>query len=301
MAELGRWYNGYRFHSNAVEAIFNSDMVLYFVDNFDLAACRFPDRMLDENILSDYGKIMKLFGVGDREKNYLLLDELLTKGEVIARLKPRLDVVRDFDRADFISLLLYMGFVTISGTELTRLRYQIPNYVIEQLYFAYFKVEVEQRGQISIDSEILENAIVALALDGNITPLAGEMEKVMGLLSNRDFMQMDEKHVKVIILTLLYQSDVYFIQSEPEINNRYPDILLLERNPFKVNYQYLLELKYCKKGRGRQGWEEKKEQGIRQVQHYLELPDIKKLENLQSYLVVSNGSEVEVIRVSKGL
>jgi hypothetical protein len=86
-----------------------------------------------------------------------------------------------------------------------------------------------------------------------------------------------------------FDVDVYFIQSELEVNNRYPDILLLERNPFKVNYRYLLELKYSKKSLGQQGLDEKKEQGIKQVQKYLQLPEIKKLANLQACLIVSNG------------
>ena len=110
-------------------------------------------------------------------------------------------------------------------------------------------------------------------------------------------MNMDEKHIKAVILTLLYQSDVYFIESEPEINNRYPDILLLERNPFKVNYQFLFELKYSKKKAGKKGLADKKTKGIKQIKEYLCLENIKRLPKLQSYLLLTDGSEIEAIVV----
>ncbi len=295
--ELAKWYNGYCFNIHSTELIFNSDMVLYFVDTFDIDDCRYPTKMLDE-MAYHYGKIMKLFAIGDREQNYQVLEELITDGEVIGGHGRKIDMDKGFDRDDFISLLLYMGFITIRGRELTRLRYGVPNYVIQRLYFEYFKVELERRAQFTISSRAIEDAMVDLALNNNIIPFAEEITKVLTLFSNRDYMKMDEKHIKAVILTLLYQSSVYFIQSEPEINNRYPDIMLLERSPFEVNHQFLFELKFSKKSGGVKGWQDKKAEGIKQVREYLLLEDIRKMVKLKSYLLLTNGSEVEVIPVS---
>ena len=141
-------------------------MVLYFIKNFDLQECRYPEQMLDDNIASDYGKIMRLFAIGDQEKNFDILEELITEGEIIGQHKGKLDlnIHKRFERSDFLSLLLYMGFITISGNMLTQLRYSIPNYVIQKLYFDYFRIEIEQRGQIHISSQGMTNAVAALAL-----------------------------------------------------------------------------------------------------------------------------------------
>ena len=297
MSEMGKWYNGYRFNVRTKERVFNADMVLYFVKNFDMESCQYPEQMLDTNIVSDYRKIMQLFAIGDSEKNFETLEELITNGEIIGLHSRKLDIDKDFNRDDFISLLLYMGFITISGMVLNEIRYAIPNYVIQKLYYEFFKVEIEQRGQISLDNRLLTEAVRQLALHNNIRPLLEEINKALGLFSNRDFMNMDEKHIKAVILTLLYQSDVYFIQSEPEINNRYPDILLLERNPFKVNYQFLFELKYSKKKAGKKGLADKKVKGIKQIKEYLCLENIKCLPKLQSYLLLTDGSKIEAIVV----
>ncbi|MCP4214096.1 MAG: AAA family ATPase, partial [bacterium] len=117
------------------------------------------------------------------------------------------------------------------------------------------------------------------------------------LFSNRDFMRMDEKHIKTLILTLLYQSEVYFIRSEAEVNNRYPDILLLERQPIEVRYQFLFELKYSKKKEGEKGMAAKRVEGIKQIREYQKLADIKRLPKLQSYLLLTDGTEIEAVAV----
>lgn len=297
MADVTRWYNGYRFHANARETVYNANMVLYFLKNFDREECAYPKRMLDDNIASDYGKLMGLFKIGNPDENYAVLDELINTGEVVAQQQRKFDFDKGFDRDDFISLLAYMGFTSLRGENLFGEVFAIPNHVMQELYFQYFKVELEQRNQVSIPNRALEEAVAALALHNNIQPLVAEMTRALQLLSNRDAIGMDEKHLKVLLLTLLYQSSVYFIQSEREINRKYPDILLLERSPYKVDHQHLIELKYSKKGDGEKGWEAKRQEGITQVSGYLKLTGINTLMKLSAWLVLTDGERVEAVHV----
>jgi len=295
--DIRRWYNGYRFHLNAAESMYNSDMVLYFVKNFDYKRCAYPEYMLDENIASDYGKIMAMFSIGDRDANYTVLDELLNQGEVSARYRRKFDFDKGFDRDDFVSLLAYMGFVSLQRKSLIGDVFTIPNYVMRELYFQYFKVELERRNQITISDRAILLAVETLALESDIQPLMAELEEVLRLLSNRDSIWMDEQHIKTILLTLLYQSPAYFIHSEREMSRKYPDVLLLERSPYEVNYQHLIELKYAKKSDGEKGWAQKKQEGIEQVQGYLQLPSIVGLEKLSAWVVVADGERVEWVAV----
>ena len=298
MADVTDWYNGYRFHPDARETVFNSDMVLYFAKHFDRANCTYPERMLDENIASDYRKIMALFQIGDREANYQVLDDLINSSEVLAVQQRKFELDKHFDRADFISMLAYMGFVTISGKTMTQTRFAIPNHVIRELYFQYFKVELEQRNQLKLPNQTLAVAIETLALQGDLQTLAMEMQQVLAGLSNRDLIKLDEKHIKTLLLTLLYQFPIYFIHSEREMGRKYPDVLLLERSPFAVNHQHLIELKYAKKGDGEAGWETKKQEGIAQVQGYLQLPTIAALPKLSAWLMLTDSERVEVFKLA---
>lgn len=147
--------------------------------------------------------------------------------------------------------------------------------MIQELYFQYFKVELERRNQMTISNQAIALAVQALALQDDMQPLITEMERALQLLSNRDAMGMDEKHVKVLLLTLLYQTSVYFIQSEREMNRKYPDILLLERSPIVVDHQHLIELKYSKQSDGVTGWKPSAKRGLRKcraIYNYLILP-----------------------------
>lgn len=294
LAIVTDWYNGYRFHADAAETVYNANMVLYFLQNFDYKRCAYPKKMLDANIASDYGKLMGLFGIGNRDDNYAVLDELLNRGEVVAQQAEKFDFDKGFDRDDFISLLAYMGFVTLHHETLSGEVFVIPNQVMRELYFQYFKIELERRNQISIPDRALLLAVETLALHDVIQPLITELERVLQLLSNRDAIWLDEEHIKTILLALLYQSPAYFIQSEREMNRRYPDILLLERSPYKVSHQHLIELKYSKKGDKEKGWESKKQEGATQIQGYLQLPTIMALPKLSAWLLVTDGERVEI-------
>ncbi|WGZ94338.1 MAG: AAA family ATPase [Candidatus Thiothrix putei] len=297
LADITRWYNGYRFAPKAVDTVYNANMVLYFLKNFRSADCTYPDPMLDENIASDYGKILSMFSIGNRDTNFAVLDELISNGEVTARQRRKFDLEKGFGRDDFISLVAYMGFISPLRKSLAGEVFSIPNYVMQELYFQYFKVELERRNQMTISSQALAFAVQALALEDDMQPLVTEMEQALQCLSNRDAMGMDEKHVKVLLLTLLYQSSVYFIQSEREMNRKYPDIMLLERNPIAVDHQHLIELKYSKQSDGTAGWAAKRQAGIAQVQGYLQLPTLAALPKLSAWLLVSDGVRVEVVKV----
>lgn len=296
MSDITAWYNGYRFYVNAPETVYNPDMVLYFIDRFDKRRCEYPAQMLDDNIASDYGKILGMFSIGDRDSNFAVLDELISTGEVSAEQRRQFDFEKGFDRDDFISLLAYMGFVTLQRKTPFGEVFCIPNHVIRELYYQYFKVELERRNQMSISTQALRLAVEALAVRDDMQPLVAEMTRALQLLSNRDAMGMDEKHIKVLLLTLLYQVPVYFIQSEREINRKYPDILLLERNPIVLPRQHLIELKYSKKTD--KDWAAKRQEGIEQVQGYLQLPEITRLPKLSAWLLVSDGVKVEVVKVA---
>jgi hypothetical protein len=235
LADVTRWYNGYRFNLKASETVYNANMVLYFAKNFDLRRCEYPDPMMDENIASDYGKIMGMFSIGNRDTNFAVLDELINTEEVTAQHRRKFEFDKGFDRDDFISLLAYMGFITLYRKTLAGETFVIPNYAIREFYFHYFKVELERRNQMSIPNHTLRLAVEKLALYADMQPLVDEMVRALQLLSNRDAKEA--------------------------------------------------------------GWLAKKQEGLEQVQGYLQLPEIAALQNLAAWLLVTDGEQVEVVRV----
>lgn len=96
---------------------------MYFASEFDRATCTYPERMLDENIASDYRKIMALFQIGNREANYQVLDDLINNGDVLAVQQRKFELDKHFDRNDLQPLAEEMARVLpgLSNRDLIKL------------------------------------------------------------------------------------------------------------------------------------------------------------------------------------
>ncbi|MCF8307133.1 MAG: PD-(D/E)XK nuclease domain-containing protein, partial [Ignavibacteriales bacterium] len=151
--------------------------------------------------------------------------------------------------------------------------------------WSFFKDEIMNKFDISLNVSNLQQSIIDLALNNNMERWIGEIEKVLELLSNRDYQNFDEKYVKMLFITLASLSQLYIIKSEAEVEGEYPDLMYLFRKPYKPNYQFLIELKYLKKGESKK-LGKTMESAKEQVSRYLQKPEIKGLDNLKIYTVV---------------
>ena len=285
------WYNGYLFNSKARNRVYNSTLLNYFISQYDYKRCEMPTKMLDVNVASDYKAIMKLFNIGDSDRNYKILEELIKKDVVVGEIKDRYDLNREFSRDDFITLIYSMGFITIKKELFGGIyEFEIPNYVIKILYFNYFAVEIQKRNSLDITNSIGQ-ILLDLAL-GDISPFQNQLNEVIKTLSNRDHQGFDEKYFQVISLAFLSFGEFYFIDSQPEKNRKYPDILLIGRDE-RVPNNYLFELKWLK---GKDNYNAIKRDGTNQVKGYLELDKIKLIPKLRSYLLIGSKDGVEFIK-----
>ncbi len=294
LADLRRWYNGYLFNSKAQAKLYNPDMALYFASEFSRTG-EYPEELLDTNIASDYGKLRELFRVeGQEVQNLAVLNELITEGQVSAQLTRQFSFEKDFTRDDLISLLFYLGIVTIKAAELSRFIFEPPNFVITQLYFTYFQQIVLRRAALRADDLRIYDRVLKLAQENDIAPLIEAVESILLQLSNRYAVGFDEKYVKAVFASLLYPTQIYTIFSEYETERRYVDLLLTRRPPIDPNYQFAFELKYLKQQAADQ-LETVKAAGLTQLQNYLRHEKLQELTDLRAWLVVFVGPKAEVV------
>ncbi len=292
LAKVKTWYDGYLFNVKANKRIYNSTLLNYFISNYDYDDCTMPTKMLDVNVASDYKAIMKLFNIGDSERNYKILEDLIEDNTLIGIIKDRYDLNRDFTSDDFITLIYSMGFITIKNEIVDGLyEFEIPNYVIKMLYFNYFAVELERRNQFKITKSI--GKILTQLLLGDIEPFKAQLNEVIKVLSNRDHHGFDEKHFQSIVLSLFSFAEFYFIESQPEKDRKYPDILLIGRD-IRVPNNYLFELKWAK---SKDNYKAKKNEGIKEVKEYLELDKIKGISKLRAFALIGSKDGVEFVEV----
>jgi len=290
--KIKEWYNGYLFNVKATKRIYNATLVNYFLSKYDYKRCEMPTKMLDSNVASDYKAIMKLFNIGDSDRNYKILEELIENNSITGTIKDRYDLNQEFSGDDFITLIYSMGFITIKKEEFGEvLEFEIPNYVIKILYFNYFAIELQNRNNLSNIINV-KSILISLAR-GDTQPFQEQLNEVIKILSNRDHYGFTEKHFQVITLSLLSFAEFYFIDSQPELDNKYPDILLIGRDD-KVPNNYLFELKWKK---DKDSYEILKQKGIEQINGYLKLDKVKSIPKLRNFLLIGSKDGVEFLEV----
>lgn len=283
------YYDGYKFNENS-NSVFNPDMSMYFLDNY-LAYNRYPKEMIDNNVKTDYGKVNQLaYNFNDREA----LEEIMTTGETSTMLVDRFNIHTMYSiKENFKSLLFYLGMLTIKGQGPLGTVLKVPNYVIKTIYWEqYFqKINIDYNIQI----QNIRIAVNEMRLHGNIEPLVNLVHGILDDLSNRDLIQMDEKNIKMLLLTLLGVDSTYFVKSEDENNKGYVDIMLKRKIQFKdiTKFQWIIELKYIKESE-RNSLEKVKEEGLKQLKAYAESKLVREqlgTEDLKKVLIIVVGKK----------
>ncbi|MEZ4869347.1 MAG: AAA family ATPase [Caldilineaceae bacterium] len=292
--DIRQWYNGYLFHPKAQTRLYNPDMVLYFASKLS-GIGEYPEELLDTNIASDYGKVRQLFKVeGQEVQNYAVLQELITEGQIGARLTRQFSFEKAFTYDDFVSLLFYLGIITVRTGELSRLIFEAPNFVIRQLYFDYFQQLILQQSELRTSDLRIYDRVIKLAQENDPQPLVEAVEAILLQLSNRDAGGFDEKYVKAIFASLLYSTQIYTIHSEYETDRRYVDLLLTRRPPIDPNFQFAFELKYLKQqDAGR--LENAKSAAVTQMRDYLQHEKLGVLSDLRAWVVCFVGPKAQVV------
>jgi hypothetical protein len=287
MSDLKNWYNGYCFNKELNHTVYNSDMVLYFLDEFKHEQ-QYPQQMLDPNIMPDYSKIKKLFQVANFNENLSVLDEILKNGYLSTELIFQFSFDKPFDRIAFVNLLYYLGNLTLAGTNKYGMPlFVIPNYVIKELFWQYYAYLLQEKADLTSDAYEIRKAMYDTA-DGNIETLLMLVQKLLEILSNRDFQKFEEKYIKMVIQAYVFQAKYYYVRSEREItNDGYLDLELLKHPDTNAEpHQYALEIKYLK-----QSDEDKLQSTMlaakNQLQYYLEKDaELQSLKNLKAIAIV---------------
>lgn len=287
--DLRTYYDGYRFSPQAEERVYNSDMVLYYASDYDPQLKR-PANMIDINVVSDYRKIRAILSIGEQALEEDVLTQIVEENRVLINEITQLFVLTReteflFDAQSLLSLLFYMGYLTIAKTHGLLLELRMPNLVLKSLYFDYMHYMFITRSQLRIDS-LAKGQMLQALVDGNLDPLIALTEKLLKGLSNRDYERFDEKYIKVVMLSLLSDVNVYIPHSEHEVSaDGYVDLYLQAAFEPERSANYFLELKYAKARASKHTLDNKEREGRAEMKKYLQ-SEAAAVNNLHAYLLI---------------
>lgn len=295
LEDIRNWYNGYLFHPGAPNRLYNPNMLIYFGNHYQRYQA-YPDKMLDDNIASDYGKIRRMLGLGGEAHSLEILEEVLAGGGARATLTSQFSFERQWEHDDYVSLLFWLGMLTVYEKPVGGgWSFRAPNAVIKQLYYEYFAETLRQRTKLKEGMyEEISRAVVSMAADNDLRPFLQLVEKVIGRLSVRDARNFNESNLKAIFAALLTPSDVYLIRSETEMERRFVDLLCTSLPGVPVNWNFAFELKYLRK-KDAARLEEKAAEARVQLQEYLQTNDLQQVPMLTAYAIVFVGNEARAV------
>lgn len=288
-------YDGYKFSMKAQEKMYNSNMCLYFLKEY-VAYKELPEQLIDVNIASDYAKLGKMLDLCQGENRTNIIKQTISGEGIVTEITEKFNPAIDFTEKDLVSMLFYLGYLTITGEEFEKPELKIPNKVMKEIYSDYFLKILDKEAKLRITENDYNEILREIALEGKIDKIAEILHKYLDNLSNRDFQKFDEKYVKLIFYCIAMNLKIFSVKSELEVNRKYPDILLVPRDRTKNYHAVMIEFKYLKKEETGK-LEERKRQAKEQIEEYSQFEDIKDIENLSKYTVVAVNSEIYIEKI----
>ena len=287
-------YDGYNFSINCKEKIYNSTMCLYFLSNY-IRLTNLPENLVDVNIASDYSKIGKMLDLCKGKKRAEIIEKTVSGEGILSEITQKFNPAMEFTDTDLVSMLYYLGYLTIEGTEVGFPKLKVPNKVMKEIYSEYFLKTLGQdfsNNIIDSYSEITKE----LALEGKIDKITEILQKYLKNLSNRDYQRFDEKYVKLIFYCISMNLKMYTVKSEIEVQREYPDILLVPRDRGKGYNSIMVEFKYLKKGEEGK-LKEKQKEAKEQIIKYSNYEEIKDIDKLNKYTIIAVNDKLYVEKV----
>ena len=244
------WYDNYCFAEERYgeTTMYNSVMVLNFVDNYIRSEYQIPKKMVETNIRIDYDK-MRMLIRHDKEfaHDASIIQQLVTQGFVIGTLNENFPAERINDPDNFLSLLFYFGMVTIDGTYKGETKFIIPNEVVRDQMYTYL-LDTYKENDLVYDRYSKGKLESKLAYDGQFKPYFEYIADCLKKYSSQRDKQKGEAFVHGFTLAMTSQNKFYRPISELDNDGGYADIFL---SPLCDIYKdmvdsYIIELKYCK-------------------------------------------------------
>ena len=277
-------YDGYIFSLKAKEKIYNSNMCLYFLKDY-VRLKRIPEKLVDVNIASDYSKIGKMLNLCKGENREEIIKKTVSGEGILTEIVEKFNPSMEFGETELVSMLYYLGYLTIAGEKLGRAELKIPNNVMKEIYSDYFLKMIDQQAEMTIELKEYNEILEETALEGRIDKIVEMLEKYLKNLSNRDFQRFDEKYVKLIFYSIAMNLKIYRVKSELEVEREYPDIVLIPRDRTKGYNAIMVEFKYLKKGEESQ-IEKSQKEAREQIEKYSNKQEMKDIEKMNKYTIV---------------
>ena len=295
------WYDNYCFaeQSYGGTTMYNSNMVLYFVDNYIRNGGYMPRNMVEENIRVDYNKLRMLIRK-DKEFTHdaSTIQTLVQQGYITGELKTGFPAETIAEPDNFISLLFYFGMLTISGTLEGETKLTIPNQVVREQLYSYL-LDTYNEADLRFDNWEKGKLASAMAYRGDWKAYFDYIAECLHRYSSQRDKQKGEAYVHGFTLAMTAQNRFYRPISEQENQEGYADIFMFPLLDIYKDmlHSYIIELKYAKGKDSDEKVEQLRQEAITQANRYAASETVQKAigtTTLHKIIVIYQGMKMVV-------
>ena len=295
------WYDNYCFAEKSYggTTMYNSNMVLYFVDNYIRNGGYMPRNMVEENIRVDYNKLRMLIR---KDKEFAhdasTIQTLVQQGYVTGELKTGFPAETVAEPDNFTSLLFYFGMLTISGTKRGKTLLTIPNQVVREQLYSYL-LDTYNEADLRFDNWEKGKLASAMAYRGDWKAYFDYIAECLHRYSSQRDKQKGEAYVHGFTLAMTAQNRFYRPISEQENQEGYADIFMFPLLDIYKDmlHSYIIELKYAKGKDSDEKVEQLRQEAITQANRYAASETVQKAigtTTLHKIIVVYQGMKMVV-------
>ena len=252
-------YNGYAFSQNAKTTLFNASMCLNYISYIDTyRTLANPEDIVDIACGYNTSKLADIFKYSQEYILKEIIDDYYNDNEfVIDKLSEsiNLNLIENYDKTTVLSLLYYLGYLTISPCDdLDEVHLVCPNRIMKKVFrqcFTYALVnETTEEAKLSFN---LENIIQG---NTDIKDFMDSVEKYLSLrITHQHLLHMSEAYIVGLISTKLesstnkkYKSKDEFEITVPHVGRKFVDLVIDN----KKGTCYLFEFKFYSKTKAQQ-------------------------------------------------
>ena len=295
------WYDNYCFAEKSYggTTMYNSNMVLYFVDNYIRNGGYMPRNMVEENIRVDYNKLRMLIR---KDKEFAhdasTIQTLVQQGYITGELKTGFPAETIAEPDNFTSLLFYFGMLTISGTKRGKTLLTIPNQVVREQLYSYL-LDTYNEADLRFDNWEKGKLASAMAYRGDWKAYFDYIAECLHRYSSQRDKQKGEAYVHGFTLAMTAQNRFYRPISEQENQEGYADIFMFPLLDIYKDmlHSYIIELKYAKGKDSDEKVEQLRQEAITQANRYAASETVQKAigtTTLHKIIVVYQGMKMVV-------
>ena len=289
-------FDGFAFSEDANESMFNSNLCLAYLD--DLISRK---KLRDPNQISlndDVGKLRGMLNLCENNVREEIVQAMFNKEPIDLKLpdKMNLNSTNYFDKAQMVSLLYHLGYLTID-TESSQKKgitsFVIPNRVYEKLFLDYCRMSMGYSADAYKDlSPMFEES-------ADITPLIQIItEQIETKLNPQSLGKFTEMALQLICDSIINNSRKRQLSAYTEFNTGKGFADVFVKNTYPNGHYFLLELKYLhKKDDTKSAVESKLAEAREEIERYRQGTILKTTvgeHTLDCYAIVYVGSECRV-------